>query len=240
MIGTPLPTLFAAATLWLSLPQASNGSQREAPKADSSQSATSYLREMRYLDADGDKRISAQELARGQQTASLMLMLSWDESDRDGDGVISLAEFQSAAEEAMQTLLDLDSESDQQAEDALARAIGLDVLLDRLASNDRYADEIAALREAIEELEDDEAVITYLIKYATHFPRLSPVIKAWLRHYPVRPGLRRLAKPGPPRAYRPPGKAKLAPPPKPGPKGGKPHPRKPPKPGRKPPPPRRP
>ena len=240
MIGTRLSTLFVAATAWLCLLQESNGSEPEAAKEDAPQPATSYLREMRYLDADGDKRIGAQELATGQQMASVMLMLSWDESDRDGDGVISLAEFQSAAQEAMQALLDLDSESEQQAEDALARAIPLNVLLERLANDDRYTEEIAALREAIEELNDDEAVITYITKYPIRFPRLSPVVRTWVRHYPVRPGLRRLVKPGPPRPYRPPGKVRSAGPPKLGPKGGKPHPKKPPKPGKRRPPPRRP
>ena len=165
--------------------------------------------------------------------ASVMVMLSWDQCDSDGDGSISPAELQSAADQALQALLEAETESEteQEAQDALARAVPLELLLDRLADDDRYAEEIAALREEIEDLDDDEATITYITKHPTRYPRLTPVVKTWVRHYPVRPGLRRLVKP---RSYRAPAKAKPAPSPKPAPKATKPGPKKPPKPGKKP------
>jgi hypothetical protein len=230
-----LSVWLAAAAVGLG-PLQSGDVPQEAPQPGEVQAVTSYAREMQYLDADGDKRIDAGELAAGQQMASMMLMLTWENCDLDGDGSISPAEFQAAADQATQALLQAESESEaeQEAEDALARAVPFDVLLDQLAQDDRYADEIAALREEIEDLEDDEATVTYVTRYPERYPHLAPVVRTWVRHYPVRPGLRRLVKPSPLRLHRPPAKAKSVRPPKPGPKAGKLKPKKPPKAGKKP------
>ena len=154
-----------------------------------------YLREMRYLDADRDRRIDAQEFADGQQMASMLLMFSWEEADRDGDGVLSHSEFESAADQAMQALLETDTEADQQAEEELASVISLPVLMNQLSENDSYADELAELREVVEDLDDDEAVVTHIIHNSKRYPRLYPVVQTWVRHYPVRPALRRHVKP---------------------------------------------
>ncbi|MBN2560109.1 MAG: hypothetical protein JXQ75_04190 [Phycisphaerae bacterium] len=236
MLKTVVSTWFAAAAVWFFLPQQSDNSQQEPWKPDRTKPAAGYMREMRYLDLDGDRKIDATELAAGQQMASMMLMLSRDGCDRDGDEAINLAEFQVAAEEAMQALLDADSNSDgeEQAEEALARAVPLKLLLDRLSDDGRYADEVTALRQAVEDMDDGEAVITYITKYPARYPRLSPVVRTWVRHYPVQPRLRRLVKPRPPRAYRPPAEAKPARPQKTGPKAGEPDVKKPPKRGPKP------
>jgi hypothetical protein len=187
---------------------------------------------MRYLDIDGDRQISAKELAAGQQMASMMLMLSWDACDRDGDGAISLEELQPAADEAMQTLLETDSESEQKAEEELARLMPLRLLLERLAENEEYSAELAALRAAIEGLDDDDAIITHITTYPRRYPHIAPIVRTWYRYYPVRPGLRRHLRPLPPR-HDPPG-PKVKPGPRPKPKAGRPGPRKPPKPGGKP------
>lgn len=167
-----------------------------AGSADSSGNVAgskSYVREVRYLDADRNGKIDTEELAAGQQMASVLLMLSWEECDRNGDGVLRVSEFASAAIEMRQTLLEAESESDGAAEEALARALSLRVLLDRLATDEQYADELAELREAVEDLDDDEAVVTHIVRNPALYPRLMPVVGTYIRHYPVRPPLRRFA-----------------------------------------------
>jgi hypothetical protein len=236
MISTFLAATFVTAMMSLGQPQGTDAEQKETPDAESPAPAAGYARELGYLDADGDQRIDARELAHGQQMASMILMLAWDECDRDGNGEISPDEFRSAADEAMQAMLQADSESEteQQAEDTLARAVPLKLLLDQLAGEEDYAQEVAALRASVENLDDDEAVVTYINQYPTRYPHLTPVIHTWVRHYPVRPELRRLVKPLPPRAYHPSAKVKSHPPRR-GPKAGKPGSKKPPRPGGKPP-----
>lgn len=236
MISTLLAAILVAAMLGLSPPQGPDAERTDAPSSETPAPAAGYLREMQYLDADGDQRIDAQELAHGQQMASMILMLDWDDCDRDDDGKISPDEFRSAADEAMQAVLQADSETEteQQAEDALARAVPLKLLLDQLAGEEDYAQEVAALRGSIEDLSNDEAVVTYVSQYPTRYPHLAPVIRTWVRHYPVRPELRRLVKPRPPRAHHGPAKSHRHPP-RHGPKAGKPGSKKPPGPGGKPP-----
>jgi len=146
---------------------------------------------MMFLDTDGDHKIDARELAAGQQMAAVVLTLSWDTSDRDADGTITLGELQTAAEEANQALLEADATDEQQAEDAIGKLLSLRVLLDRLAGEEQYADEIAALREAVEDLDDSDAVVTHLVTYAKRYPHLSPVVRTWRRYYDVRSDLRR-------------------------------------------------
>jgi hypothetical protein len=245
MISTFLAAFLVAATLSLGQPQESDAESKDTPNPETPTPAAGYTGEAQYLDADGNQRIDAWEFAHGQQMASMILMLAWDECDRDDDGGISLDEFRSAADEAMQAMLQADSESEteQQAEDALARAVPLKLLLDQLAGEEDYAQEVAALRESVEDLNNDEGVVAYVSQYPTRYSHLTPVIQTWVRHYPVRPELRRLVKPGPPRAYRPSAKVKPHPPGR-GPKAGKPGSKKPPRPGGKPsrkgPPPRKP
>lgn len=221
MIGTLLSICLAAATMWPYLSQESTSSQQQTPTFSRPIPATGYIHEMRYLDTDGDRKIDAKELAAGQHMASMLLMLSWDECDRDGDGTVSLVEFQVAAHDAMQALREADSEAARQAEDALAQAITMRLLLEQLARDEQYAAEIAALRAEIEDLDDDEVVVTYLIKYPTRYPRLTPIVRTWVRHYPVKPKLYRLVKPYGPRLYRPPARTKVIHPPKARPKVGK-------------------
>ena len=105
-----------------------------------------YLSEMKHLDANGDGTIDPQELATGQQLAAMILTLSWNQSDLNQDGVLTEGEFLAAAEAAMQEVLSTQGEEDSQAEQALAEAIPLSVLLENLARDDQYAEEIAALR----------------------------------------------------------------------------------------------
>ena len=154
-----------------------------------------YLREMRYIDVDRDRRIDAREFAEAQQGASMLLMLSWEDCDKDGDGALSHAEFEAAADEAMQALLETDDEADESAEDELAELISMQVLIDRLGHSDQYADELAALRAAVENMDDDETVVTHIVQNPTRYPHLVPVVRTWVRHYPVKPGLRRHLKP---------------------------------------------
>ena len=45
------------------------------------------------------------------------------------------------------------------AEDELAKLMSMQVLLDRLGQDEQYADELAALREAVENMDDDETVV---------------------------------------------------------------------------------
>lgn len=191
----PVVCLWSGPALSANPPQSPAGGESKSP---------SYLQEMRYLDTNRDRRIDAQEFAYGQQMASMLLMFSWEEADRDGDGVLSHSEFISAADEAMQALLetetDTDTEADQQAEEDLASAISLPVLLNQLSENDDYADELADLRAAVEDLDDDEAVVTHILHNSKRYSHLSPVVRTWVRHYPVRPALRRHVKPAHPLA----------------------------------------
>jgi hypothetical protein len=235
MISTFLTVTFVTAILSLGQPQGPDAESKDAPSPEAPAPAAEYAREMQYLDADGNQRIDAREFAHGQQMASMILMLAWDECDRDGDGAISPEEFRSAADAAMQAMLQADSESEteQQAEDALARAVPLTLLLGQLAGEEDYAQEVAALRESVEDLNDDAAVVTYVNQYPTRYPHLAPVIQTWVRHYPVRPELRRLVKARPPRAHHPSAKVNRHPP-RHGPKAGKPGAKKRPRKGGKP------
>ena len=153
-----------------------------------------FVAELTYLDANGDGAIDAREFAHGQQMASMILTLTWDACDRNQDGKLAPPEFQTAASEALRTLLSADSEADEQAEAALAKAVPMSMLLEQLGRDQAYADEIAALREALEEL-DDDTVVTHIISEPDHYPRLTPVVRTWVRYYPVRPGLRRHLRP---------------------------------------------
>jgi hypothetical protein len=172
---------------------------RPAPKP-----TTGYIREMKHLDTDHDLRLDAKELAAAQYTASMLLMLDWEECDRDGDGLISLPEFQVAAHDATEELRKDDAENLQQAQDIIARTVTLELLLNQLARDEVYAAEITALRQEIRDLRDEEAVVTYIFKYPARYPRLKPVIHTWGRYYPVRPRLHHVVKPRPIRVYRPP------------------------------------
>jgi hypothetical protein len=214
----------ALATLWLLSPPGPATAAEDPPPAKSTTPPTTYVNEMRFLDLDRDRRIDQRELATGQQMAAMILLLSWDECDRDGDGSLSHDEFEQAAATAMQALLEEQSETDaeEQAEQDLAQAVPLELILDRLTADERYADEVADLRDAVEDLDDDEDVVTYVFRNAKRYPRLTPVVRTWVRHYPVRPDLRRHAKPHPKWRYLRPAKAKPHKPVKPAPRAGKP------------------
>lgn len=180
------------AVLLLGFSSPRNPAVGSADSSDSGVVSKSYVREVRYLDADRNGEIDTEELVAGQQMASVLLMLSWEECDRNGDGAVSVSEFASAAAEMRQTLLKAEGESDSAAEEAVARALSLRVLLDRLATEEQYAAELAELREAVEDLDDDEAVATHIVRNPALYPRLTPVVGTYIRHYPVRPPLRRL------------------------------------------------
>jgi hypothetical protein len=193
------------AAVCLCLPLMASAQSQGRPHAE-----PEYLHEMRYFDTNFDRKIDAKEFAAGQQLASMMLMLSWDGCDLDGDGAVSFGEFRTAAAEAMQTLLEADSESEQQAEEELARMLPLKLLLQRLGQEGKYADEVAALREAIEDLDDDDAIITHVTTYPKLYPHIAPIVHTWYRHYPLKPGVRRNLRTLPARAHPLKPKAKTA------------------------------
>lgn len=234
MISKLSSRFLAAAMVWLCLAQQPGHTQPQAPPIGRPAPTAGYLREMRCLDTDGDRRVSPKELAAGQHMASMLLMLSWDECDLDYDGAMSLGEFQLAAEEAMQVLRETNTEAAQQAQDALAKAVTMRLLLEQLSREEQYAAEIAALRAEIRDMNDDEAVVTYIIKYPTRYPRLVPVVRTWVRHYPVHPRLHKVVRPYGIRAYRPSTRATPVHPAKARPRTGTPPPKKAARPGRRP------
>ncbi|MCP4591522.1 MAG: hypothetical protein GY842_12320, partial [bacterium] len=77
-----------------------------------------------YLDADADGAISPRELDDGQQAARLLLALSWEGCDADGDGKLSLAEYHASAFQAAQALPTSDDDDAQQAESLAAVVTG--------------------------------------------------------------------------------------------------------------------
>ncbi len=202
----PLIACWAAVVFLGLIPQDIGRSLSERDKTDSLAPPT-YLDEMRFLDCNHDRRIDERELAQGQQMAAMILTLSWEECDSNGDGGISVDEFEHAAAQSMSELLEMESETDtdieQQAEEDLAGAVPVGLLLERLASQERYADEVAALREAVEDLDDDDAVVTHIVANPKRYPHLTPAVRTWVRHYPVRPELRRHVKHPHWRYYRP-------------------------------------
>lgn len=214
------------AILALFAPVQTRTDAQDTPDSGIAETPATYLHEMKFLDRDHDRRINERELATGQQMAAMLLMLSWDECDRDHDGNISRDELEQAAATAMQALLEeqsqADAETEQQAEQDLAQAVPLELILDRLAADQSYAAEVAALREAVKDL-DDEDVVTYVFDHAKRYPHLAPVVRTWVRHYPVRPALRRYVKPHPYWRHRPAVKPEVR---KPVVKPGKPGPRK--------------
>ncbi|UCG15161.1 MAG: hypothetical protein JSV19_07665 [Phycisphaerales bacterium] len=162
--------------------------------AEGAAAAGAYAAELAYLDANQDGSIDAQEFARGQQGAAMLLMLSWEACDQDSSGEIDRAEFMAAAPEAMAESLAANDETEQQAEEALANAIPLNLLLEQLGKDESYAEELAALRQAVQDMDDEESVVTHVVASPTRYPRLSPVVRVWTRYYPVKPALRRHVK----------------------------------------------
>ena len=160
MIGKLSSACVFGATVVLCLMQDPSHSRQEITVIEKPKPATGYMREMMYLDSDGDLRIDAKELAAGQYMASMLLMLSWEECDLNRDGLVGLPEFQVAADDAMQAMREFNREASQQAEEALAKAVTMKLLLDQLSREEQYAAEIAALRAEIADLNDDEAVVT--------------------------------------------------------------------------------
>ncbi|MFH1746141.1 MAG: hypothetical protein ABIG44_03755 [Planctomycetota bacterium] len=148
--------------------------------------APGFLREMRFLDVDRDRQIDARELAQGQQMAAVLLSLSWEELDSDGDGTVSHSEFEAAANRALQTQTSAEEDADL-AEDELFDALSPGLLLSQLSEKEEYAEELAALREAVEDLDDHDTVVTQVIKNPKLYPRLYPVVYTYARHYPHRP-----------------------------------------------------
>ncbi|MFH0983257.1 MAG: hypothetical protein V2A79_17195 [Planctomycetota bacterium] len=206
VVSSPLIAFTLLFSLW---GQAHAGSPNDAGTSAHSQS---FAAELTYLDTNRNGSIEAAELAHGQQMAAMLLALSWETCDWDHDGKITATEFQSAAAETLQTLLSTASEDEQQAENALAEAVSMSVLLQQLARDQAYADELAALRAAVDDLNDDEAVVTQIISNPARYPRLSPVVRTWVRYYPVKPALRRHLPPYPARGpHLPPPHARPAP-----------------------------
>jgi hypothetical protein len=209
------------------------------PPSDAAQPPTTYARVLKFLDLDGNQRIDLRELSGGQQMAAMILTLEWVECDADHDGTLNAAEFEQAAAKTMQALLaehsDPVAEDEQQAQEDLAGAVSLSLILQHLTSNPRYADEIAALHKALADLDDEGEVVTYITGHPTLYPRLGPLVRTWIRTYPTRPQLWRHAKPpavekqhrdspppkvekapprrGPPASAKPAPKAAHAPPP---------------------------
>jgi hypothetical protein len=162
-----------------------------------------FAAEWTYLDADGDGRISATELAQGQRMAAMILTLSLEAGDPDHDGKLTPAEFQAAVTTALQTLASADNEGEQPADEELARAVPLSLVFQQLSGTDTYAAELAALREAVTNLDDEETVVTHIISNPARYPRLGPLVRTWVRYYPVRPELRRHVPPGLPHVPHP-------------------------------------
>ncbi len=208
MISMPLSAWAATLTCLMVTQQPANLLQPTQPPAQRAQStslpAPEHLRELRFLDVNVDRRIDAKELAAGQYYASMILMLDFDECDRDGDGWIAPDEFHMAAEVAEKEMRETNLEGAEQAQDALAKAITLKLLLDQLAEDAAYAAEIAALRQEIKDLSDEDVVVSYIIKYPTRFPRLRPILYTWGHYYPVRSSIHKVIRPRPLRFYRPP------------------------------------
>ena len=150
------------------------------------------MRELHLLDTDSDGVLSVAELQEGQWRAYVLLSLDWDACDLDADGNVDALEYARAMDEAGRVLAAADQEYDVQAEDTLARAVTVSLLLGRLANDAAYNAEIVTLRTAVADFNDDEAVVTYVLKYPDRYPRLTPLVRTWVRYYPVRPQLRRL------------------------------------------------
>lgn len=208
-----------------------------APRCPASEDEQETLwRVARFLDADADYQIDSEELNEAQRLAGAIGQLDLQAGDSDLDGVLS-------PEELFSTLLaalagpgeeeEAEEAEDAAAEAALANALGLPLLLEGLAGQDDYAAEIARLREAVEDLHDEDATVSYLVTHASSYPRLYPVVRVWATRYPTKPHLRRHFAPRRPHPARPavrPTKPRPKPAAKPGPKPPKPS--KPPRPGR--------
>jgi hypothetical protein len=149
-----------------------------------------HRRLARFLDADDDHQVDSEELDTGKELAAALCALDLQESDSDGDGVLSLDELSAALDDAVAAAQE-EADENAEAESAVAQALGLRVLLDQLAAQEQYAEEVARLREAVEHLDDEEATVQYLITNSTSYPRLYPTVRLWARHYPIKPGIRR-------------------------------------------------
>ncbi len=180
----------------------------QQPPSDAGHAPAAHARTLQFLDLDGDGRIDVRELAAGQQAAAMILLLEWNECDSDRDGTLSTAEFERAAARTMQALLaprtDDENLEETRARDDLAAAVPLRLILERVARSPRYADEFAALRKSVDDLDDEEEVVAWVFARPTVCPRLGLLLRTWIRSYPVSPGLWRYVTPAnPPPAASP-------------------------------------
>jgi hypothetical protein len=168
-----------------------------APAGDTSAGGTTttpvpaVTTEWTWLDVDGNGSLSATELAQGQLVAAMLQALDWNACDADHDGTVTRAEYQAAAFETLRSLRAAADPADEQAEQDLAAAVSLEVLLEQLGASETYAAELAALREAVANLGDEDTVVTHVITNPARYPHLGPLVRAWVRYYPVKPELRR-------------------------------------------------
>ena len=213
MFGLPL-AISAVATLFSILASQGMDGLQEAQRLQVPTTRTTtvevtttgddYLREFYYVDADGDRMIDAKDLASAQYYGSLIDALEFDECDHNRDGVIDPTEFRLAVAAAEMSRPDDEGADDDAAYNALASAVTLRLVLDQLSKDALYAAEVAALKEALRDLHDEEAVVEYIIKYPARYPRLRTVVYTWGRHYPVRKTMHRLIRPQRVRVHRAP------------------------------------
>ena len=216
------------AVLCWCLPTGSHG--QDAPGLERSAAMREQLRLLKYFDTNRDRVVDVDEFSVGFEGAALMLMLSWDECDLNGDEAIDLEEFSLAVAEGRRALAQArEEEYEAEVTEVLASAVTLNVLLDRLALQVEYAVEIAELRQALKDFDDGDVVVTYVLRYPDRYPRLTPVIRTWGRYYPVKSSMRKhFGRPAhrphwyvkPPSAKKRSGKVGVRPGPRPKPGGG--------------------
>ncbi len=150
-----------------------------------------YATEIKFFDRNNDGKIDQNEFKTGQQAATAFMTLNWNETDRNHDRQISREEFVQSYGTTYTAAGAVGQTGRNQGTDALAQAISLNVILNGLATDQRYAAEINTLRKAISNWNNDETVITYLTTHAQQYPHLLPVVRSWVWQFPVRQELRR-------------------------------------------------
>lgn len=177
------------------------GDAQDVGDANTPTEKSSVARELKFLDRDRDGRVDSKELEAGQIAAAALLALTVEDADSNNDGTISAAELEEAVKKAVAQLKEAQEDAaavaETEGQDALDGAAAAQVILDRLATNEAYRAEIAALRAAVSDLSNDDAVVTYVIDHSTQYPRLAPLFRTWVRYYPAPPVLHRHIRPAP-------------------------------------------
>ncbi len=143
-----------------------------------------------FVDADRDGRISPAEADESRKAAMWILGRQIADCDTDADGFVTTSEYvktwsagpsEEAASEPAQAAV-------ESQPDLSEDSVPLSVVLDQLAGQAYFREEVSLLRAELEDLDDTDTVVTYLGRFPTRYARLHPYVSKWVKQHPRKSG----------------------------------------------------